>query len=256
MHPILARDGPFFIYSYTVVMGLGIAASLGLTVWLNRRSGRETAFWLDGLLVAAVVAIGGGRVGYVWSSWSYFQQHPAEIGLVWQGGLSYHGALLAGLLALWVWSRRQHRPFAALSGLLAPALCLLSSFGWLACWLEGCAYGRETVLGFLAGDLPDSFGVFAVRYQTQWLGFVWSLLLFSIILLLWHRFHPAPGRLFWLALLGLSLGRLLITFLRGDPVLMMGQFRLDTLLDGGLVLLSLAALAIGLNRERPARISG
>lgn len=253
MHPILARNGPFFIYSYTVVFGLGIATSLALMTWLDNRARRDITYWFDGLLVAAIAAIVGGRLGYVWANWSYFQQHPGEIALVWQGGLSYHGALLAGFLALWIWSRRQHRPFTTLGSLFAPALCLLSAFGWLACWLEGCAYGRETSLGFWAGDLPDSFGVFAVRYQTQWLGFGWSLFLLLAMLLFGRRFRLAPWLLFWLTLLALSIGRLLITFLRGDQVLMVGHWRVDTLLEGALVLFSLGALVIGLSRERAAQ---
>ena len=35
---------------------------------------------------------------------------------------------------------------------------------------EGCAYGRETTLGWLAADLPDSFGVYAVRYRRSFWG--------------------------------------------------------------------------------------
>ena len=60
MHPILARFGPFFLYTFTVVMGLGIVAGVGLTAWLERRDGQERPGWIDGLLLALVAGLVGG----------------------------------------------------------------------------------------------------------------------------------------------------------------------------------------------------
>lgn len=77
--------------------------------------------------------------------WAYFAENPGEIGLVWRGGLSYHGVLIAGLLGTWGWLRWQGRSFGYYADLLAPALALASSFGWLACYLAACAYGRFVV---------------------------------------------------------------------------------------------------------------
>jgi phosphatidylglycerol:prolipoprotein diacylglycerol transferase len=203
MHPILGRYGPFFLYSYTVVMGLGLAAALGLTAFLAGRQGRQGDGWLDGVLLAAFAGLVGGRAGFVWANWAYFQDHAGEIPLVWQGGLSYHGVLLAGLAAFFLWTVWRKRPFGRDAALLAPGLALMTTAGWLACWLEGCGYGRETILGPLAADLPDSYGVQAVRYQTQMMGMALSLLAFFAVLALRRRLKA--GALFWFALLALSL---------------------------------------------------
>ena len=37
-----------------------------------------------------------------------------------------------------------------------------TTFGWLACYAEGCGHGREALLGPLTADLPDTFGVFVM----------------------------------------------------------------------------------------------
>lgn len=245
MYPILGRYGPFFLYSFTVVIGLGILAALGLAyvTWPGRRRGQRWPGWIDGLMLALAAALIGGRIGYVWANWGYFEQHPVKIGLVWRGGLSYHGALLAGLVVFWLWCRRQEgNAFAAYADQLAPGLALGTLFGWAACWFDGCGYGRETYLSLLAADLPDDFGVYGLRYQTQLLAMGLSLLI--LLLALWWQRRPAtaPGSSFWLTLVALSGGRFLISLLRGDPVPMAGPWRIDTLLDGFLVLAALAPL--------------
>ncbi|MBP8947812.1 MAG: hypothetical protein KBG73_03160, partial [Candidatus Promineofilum sp.] len=39
MAPIWGRYGPFFLYGYSVVLGLGVLAALGVTALLARRRG-------------------------------------------------------------------------------------------------------------------------------------------------------------------------------------------------------------------------
>jgi phosphatidylglycerol:prolipoprotein diacylglycerol transferase len=246
MYPILERYGPFFLYSFTVSLTLGLLLATGLAAWQARHRSFN-APWLDGVLVALVAGVLGGRVVYVAVNWDYFQQQLDEIWLVWHGGLSYHGAVLAALVALWLWHRVQGIAFGPTAGLLAPSVVLLSAFGWLACYLEGCAYGSETFIGLLSADLPDSYGVYAVRYQTQLLGILLSLASFAIIWLLRRRLRPLA--LFWLALFLISSSRFVISFLRGDPVPVVNSIRLDTIADAILALISISALAISSNQS-------
>jgi phosphatidylglycerol:prolipoprotein diacylglycerol transferase len=248
MYPILARYGPFFLYSYTVVVGLGLAAAIALTAWLERRDGNARPGWIDALLVALFAGLAGGRAMFVWANRPYFQEQPGEIALVWQGGLSYHGFLIFGLLAFSIWLLWRRQSPAGYAGLLAPALALGSAFGWLACWFEGCAYGQETVLGslaadlLLAGDLPDTFGVRALRYQTQLIGLALSLL--ALLLALLFRGRMRPGQLFWLVLLALSAGRIVVGLLRGDAAPMLGQWRLDVVADAFLALAAMVSILL------------
>lgn len=237
MVPYLYRTPWFFIYSFTAVLGIGTLFSLGLTARLNQQF--HLSGWIDGWLAAMAGAVIGGRIGFIWASWSYYQERPSDLGL-WQGGLSYDAALFTGLLFLWGYCRQQKRPLHTHLHLFAPALALIHAFGWAACWLEGCAYGTETTLGPLAADLPDTFGVFAVRYQTQVAGGLWSLLFFGIAL--WQIKRGRTATLFWLTLFGLSLGRMGISLLRGDAVAMIGRVRIDTLFNSLVAFISLILL--------------
>lgn len=250
MYPILGRYGPFFFYSYTAVLGLGLLLSLAL---LARAEGarRLPSRWLDAVVVALLAALAGGRLLFVLTHRDYFDLYAGEIWLVSRGGLSYLGALAGALLALLLWSRYRRVSFMRLAGSLAPGAALWSCFGWVACWLEGCAYGRPAPPGFFVADLPDSFGVMALRYQTQLLGVFISLITFII---LWRMRRRLPSALlFWLALGMLSAGQALVSIWRGDDAPMFGLWRLDTIVNGAVAVAALLALGAWRVRARGTR---
>jgi prolipoprotein diacylglyceryltransferase len=143
--------------------------------------------------------------------------------------------------------RTSARAFGGIALLLAPSLALFSSFGWLACWLDGCAYGRQATAGLLVADLPDSFGVFALRYSTQLLALVVCLLIFTLTLAIrqYRSIHWLP----WLTLLLLSAGRLVVTLLRGDSVPMLGLIRVDTIAEVLLIIFCLLAILVIIFRK-------
>lgn len=233
MQPILFRTPWFFVFGYTVALGFGVAVGAGVIGWLQRRP--LPAGWLDSWLVLVVGGTLGGRLGFWVANWGYFQERPSELWQPWRGGFGYHAALLGAAVALWGWQQWRQRPLLPLLNTFAAGLALLSAFGWLACWLEGCAYGAETTLGWLAADLPDAFGVFAVRYRTQLLGAAYSLLAFGVIFW-WQRRRGVRGA-FALVLLLLSLGHGAVGLLRGDEAPMLMNVRLDLWLDGMMVLI-------------------
>jgi phosphatidylglycerol:prolipoprotein diacylglycerol transferase len=228
MYPILGRSGSFFVYSYTAILGSGLLLALGLTRGLARD--RVTSAWWHGVVLALVAALIAGRAGFIAGQPDYYRLHLDEVGLLWQGGLSFHAALLAALGTFWLWCRRHGHAFYPLAALLAPGALLWGAAGWVGCWLEGCAYGRETTLGWLSADLPDSYGVYAVRYQTQLMG---AMLFVLLALVIWRARWRLPAEaLFWLAL-ALAIGaRALISYWRGDPLPEIAGWRLDILLDG------------------------
>jgi len=238
MFPILARHGEIFIYSYTVLLALGIVAGIGLTAWSKRKNYRIE--WFDAVLIILIGAILGGRLGFVVLNWEYYQEKTSEVWHFWQGGLSYFPAFLAGIAALLIWTTVKKQSFYQMAALLCPALILVTAFGWAACGLEGCAYGKESVLGVLTSDLADEFGVYAVRYQSQLIGLLLSLLLFAVIITFERRM--APAFLFWLTIAALSTIHLLIGFIRGDPVPQVSGVRLDLIFDGVLLCTSLIML--------------
>lgn len=242
MYPILGRFGPFLLYSYEVVLGLGIFASVGLSAWLLREDSTRRPRLFDTLLIASLAAILGGRIIFVLSHWSYYAETPGDIWLVWRGGLSYHGALIFGLALIWLWTRWRKILFADIAKETAVILALMSVFGWFACLLEGCAFGSQVAQSLLSADLPDNYGVYAVRYQSQLLGMLLSTVVLVITLAFYRRLRPL--QLFWLTMGMLSASRLIVTLVRGDEILLIGAFRLDTVVDAFILVASIVALVI------------
>jgi phosphatidylglycerol:prolipoprotein diacylglycerol transferase len=241
MYPILGRFGPFFLYSYTAVFGLGLLLSLALLI--RRHAALHLPpRWPDAVVVALLAALAGGRLLFVLVHRDYFRLYPDEIWLFSRGGLSYLGALAGALLAFFLWSRYRGLSFTRLAGGLAPGAALWACFGWAGCWLDGCAYGRTAPPGLFVADLPDSFGVMALRYQTQLLGVFASLITFIILWRARRRLSPPP--LFWLALCLLSVSQLLVSLWRGDDVPMVGSWRLDTIVNGAIAIFALLALIV------------
>ena len=298
MAPIWGRYGPFFLYGFSVVLGVGVLAALGVTALLARRrgplpnplpvgegtpiplpvggarggsaadegvsgplpnplpQGEGTRGWLDGALLAGGGALLGGRAVFVWLNVAYFAENPAEVGQVWLGGLNYHGALLGGLAALWLWARLSGRPFGRYAGLLAPGLALLVAFGWAACAVEGCAYGRAAApgpgpalwRGLGAGDLPDDAGVYALRYRTQLAGAIGALLVFGGAL--WAAGRLRPATLFWGTLGGLALVHGVVALGRGDPSPVVWGMRLVLWAETGLLVMSMIGVSVSLRGQK------
>ena len=219
MYPILGRYGSFFLYSYTACL----AVTLLLSYFYLRRHSRDER-WPLVVLSSLVPALLVGRTAFIALNWSYYGERPDEIWRLSEGGLAAPAALLTTLLLLTLYLARSNQP--SLWGTLAIPLTLAWGGGWLACYLEGCAYGAPTTLGPLAADLPDSFGVFALRYQTQLLSLAGSLLILAL-LHLWQRRAGIQPRQFWLALALLSAQQLLLLPWRGDPAPRWLSWRLD-----------------------------
>ena len=227
MYPILGRYGSFFLYSYTVCFGVALLLSW---LWLRRRTINENNTLA--LLAVSIIALLVGRAAFIFANWDYYADRSAEIWLLGQGGLAAQPILMTLLLGLglYFWLTKQ-KPFW---GALAIPLTIFYMSGWLACYLEGCAYGLETTLHPLAADLPDNFGVFALRYQTQLIGFTGATLTFLAAIYCERRVGDHP-RCFWRLLAILLLQQLAILFWRADPV----PHWLGWRADGWLILLTL-----------------
>lgn len=230
MYPILMRVPNAFVYSYTAVWGVAI---LLVGVLLARRGVRlQTMLTL--LLVVGTAALLGGRFAFVLGNQSYFAEHPAEITQLWRGGLGYLGAMAGGGLAFVLFGWRHPRPLAHWLYLVAPALAFLYSMGWFACWLDGCAYGQQTVLSWYTAEMPDSYGVYGVRYPIQQIGMLAALCLFG-----WSDWVGGYGR-FWWTLALLATLHTLLSLGRADEMVMVGNgWRLDTVVMAGTAVVSL-----------------
>jgi phosphatidylglycerol:prolipoprotein diacylglycerol transferase len=245
MHPTLFTIGTWNIPTYTVLLDMGLILGLLLTYFEGKRLLGKGEIALDLGLWTVVGGIIGGRIGYVLANWSAFSEDWTGALRIWEGGLSFHGAFLGGLVAMVIFAQFQRRSeepvsFCKLADVVTVGLALGVSFGWSACLMGGCAYGVIGE-GFGYAILPDLFGVEAPRFATQVVGLGYSLVLFIGLWLL-RRHWPFPGASFLMFVLLYFSGMFFLEFTRGDEAVYMGPWRLTQVLDLALAL----AAAVGL----------
>lgn len=206
MLPTLFRIGPLEIHSYGTLLMVGFVAGMLLSRRQARRLGLSPDLPLDlgvWVLVAGVVF---SRGVFVLLNWRQYAANPAEALYIWrQGGLSFHGGLLGGVVAGILFSRRRRVSFWVLGDMLAPGIALGYAIARLGCLLNGCCYGAPTSLPW-GITFPLSLHPHQPVHPTQIYAALGSLAIMGV--LLWARSRMAAGgQLFLLYLMLYSLLR-------------------------------------------------
>ncbi len=99
--------GFFTLRYYSLLFAVGFI--LGFQVMKKIFKAEKTPLdQLDQLLTYMVIStVVGARLGHVFFyQWDYYSQHPVEIFKVWEGGLASHGAAIAIILGLIIYSKK------------------------------------------------------------------------------------------------------------------------------------------------------
>ena len=146
MHPIAFVIGSLTIRWYGIMIAVSIAISITVIYIESRHQGLNTDDVLDMAIVAVIGGILGARIGWIMTSPTilWYFAHPLHILAIWEGGLSYFGGILGGVIsANWLIRRRRMR-FWQMADIVAPLLALSFGIGKIGCWLNGCCNGTAT----------------------------------------------------------------------------------------------------------------
>jgi phosphatidylglycerol---prolipoprotein diacylglyceryl transferase len=212
MYPRLIEIGPLTIYAYGVMIVLGFAAGVLLATRLARLRGLPASAFVDAAALILFSAIIGARIVFVGLNWDAYAHDPIQMFALWEGGLSFHGGAIGGVLAtVWFLRRRQIRMLPMLDA-AAPGLSLGYAIGRIGCLLNGCCYGAPTELAigvrFIGAD-PTLHYHPAQAYASL----THLLLITPALVWAYHRPHRS-GQIFALFVAGYSIYRFAIEFLR------------------------------------------
>jgi phosphatidylglycerol:prolipoprotein diacylglycerol transferase len=211
MLPRLFEIGPFTLYSFGLMVILGFGAAVWLAVRLARERGLDGDALLDSAMVILFASIIGARLLFVLLNWGEYSRQMLEVAAIWRGGMSFHGGVIAGVLAGVLFLLRRRQPVAAMADAAAPALALGYAIGRVGCFLNGCCYGAPTQLPwgvhFPGGD-PGVHYHPAQLYATAL-----NLILAGALLHAYRRPHRA-GQIMALWVVGYSAYRFGIEALR------------------------------------------
>lgn len=197
--PVLFSLGPIQIRWYGLMYVLGFFASwLLVRHQIRKYDLKPLAKHFDNLyLVLLVSLVLGARLGYVlFYNPGYYLDHPGEILATWQGGMSFHGGLIALLLAGFLYCRKTGLPFLQTADVYIVTTPIGLGLGRIGNFINGELYGRESFVPWAmifpqGGPLP--------RHPSQlYEALLEGLVLFTILWLLknrsWRQGWP-PGSL-------------------------------------------------------------
>ncbi|MBI4146247.1 prolipoprotein diacylglyceryl transferase [Candidatus Woesearchaeota archaeon] len=179
---------------------------------------------LDDLLGQQVLAmIIGARIFYaLFYNPTYFMQYPWKIIAVWEGGLSFHGGLIAMIITGVWFCRKKKLHFWQLVDVFIVPLSLGNALGRIGNFINGELYGIPTSLPW--GILFP--GTTEPRHPTQLYEAAYNVLIFGILYA--TRNKPwKPGTHFGLFLILYGIFRFATEFIKDLPVygpLTMGQW--------------------------------
>jgi phosphatidylglycerol:prolipoprotein diacylglycerol transferase len=145
--------GPLGIRWYALAYIAGIVAGWRYCVRLIQSpqlwGGRQpsaTAAQIDDLVLWLTLAIvAGGRLGSIlFYNTQVIWTHPVEILQIWNGGMSFHGALIAVAVTLVLFARANKIDLLSLADVVAPCVPFGLFFGRIANFINGELWGRPT----------------------------------------------------------------------------------------------------------------
>ena len=118
LNPVLVDFGIIAIrwYSLAYIFGIIIGWWFGKKIISHVLKNNSHKFKLEdfddliGYLIISIII--GGRIGYViFYNFEYYISNPSEIIKVWEGGMSFHGALIGIIIATYLFSKKRISTF-------------------------------------------------------------------------------------------------------------------------------------------------
>lgn len=245
MLPELFSIGPVTIYSYGLMIAIGVITA----IWLGEYNAKKTGLAEDGFItMMGVISVIGGFLGakilYFITILPEVIQNPSIILQELSNGFVVYGGLIGGILTAYVYCRIKKVNFWAAFDIAAPVIALAQFFGRIGCFLAGCCYGKltDSIFGVefhQSSYAPTGVALFPIQLVSAGL----NLLNFLFLYLLWKKAFMKKGMVGATYIITYSIGRFILEFFRGDlergsvGVLSTSQFISIFTLAVGLILL-------------------
>jgi phosphatidylglycerol:prolipoprotein diacylglycerol transferase len=230
--PIPFLNQPFHIYFYGIIITVGVvAATLLASAQAKRRGQNPETIW-DMLFWVVIAGIVGARIWHILTpppsmiaqgiTTQYYLTHPLLMIDIRNGGLGIPGAVIGGILAMWIYTRRKKLNLVTWLDITAPGLALAQAIGRWGNFFNQELYGAPTNLPWKIYIDPlhrlPGFESFAYYHPLFLYESLWNLANMAILLWLSSRFSDRlkPGDIILGYLVIYPVGRFLLDFLRLD----------------------------------------
>jgi phosphatidylglycerol---prolipoprotein diacylglyceryl transferase len=221
--------GPIHVRFYGIILMLGAVAGAWLATREVKRRGYEPDIVWDLLTYLLIGGIIGARLWHILTpppssgiTAAWYFTHPLDALAIWKGGLGIPGAVIGGIVVLYLYARKRKLNFAEWTDIVAPSIALGQAIGRWGNFFNQELYGAPTNLPWKIFIDPQHrlTGFTEVEYYHPLFLYesLWNL--GNMFLLLWIscRFGERlkKGDLFLIYLITYPVGRFLLDFLRLD----------------------------------------
>jgi phosphatidylglycerol:prolipoprotein diacylglycerol transferase len=247
LDPVIFSIGPFQVKWYAIAYIAGILIGQQYAIYLIKKfqlkvTKSQIEDFITWLILGIII---GGRIGYViFYEPIRYLNNPIEILKIYEGGMSFHGAVAGVYITILIFSKLKKIRFLLLLDLTASAAPIGIFFGRCANFVNQELFGRIT---------DSSFGIifpgdYLPRHPSQlYEAFFEGLVLFFILLIVTVKYKSItkPGLNSGIAMFFYGIFRIILeNFREPDPELglifahlTMGQLQSIPLLIFGLVLI-------------------
>ena len=218
--PILWQWGWLSVYWYGLIIAVAIAIGFIITTRLAQQRGYEIKLWYDMLFYGLIGGLIGARLYHVFLELPYYISRPLEIFQVWHGGLAIHGAIIGGGAAVYYFIRKYKWQFSQVLDILVLAMILGQALGRWGNYFNQELFGLPTdrAWGIFieAINRPELFPGSHYFHPTFLYEFLLNIVLFILLLIVYKYKRHISGLTVSVYLVGYSLIRFCLEFLRID----------------------------------------
>ncbi|MFH1636884.1 MAG: prolipoprotein diacylglyceryl transferase [Candidatus Woesearchaeota archaeon] len=218
INPILFSIGPLDIRYYGLFYVIGFIFSYFLFSYLakERKIKMKQSEVADFFVYIIIGSIAGARLFYaiIYNPMHYIH-NLLDLFAVWKGGMSFHGGLVGGVLAAYIFIRKKKLDFYEIADIAVIPLVAARGLGRIGNFINGELYGRITNVWWSV-KFPTAEGF---RHPSQLYEAFKNLLIFNVLFFIRNIKLP-KGTIFWLFVFLTGAFRFIIEFFREpDPQL-------------------------------------
>ncbi len=145
--PVIFSIGPLHVRWYGLMYVIGfVLASFWLRILIKKKFFKVTVDKIDSLITTMILGMFvGARFFYVFVyNWDYYSQNLSELLSVWQGGLSFHGAVIGLIVSGIIFSKKNTISWLQVMDCVALSGTTGLFFGRIGNFINGELYGRIT----------------------------------------------------------------------------------------------------------------
>ncbi|GEP79249.1 prolipoprotein diacylglyceryl transferase [Staphylococcus carnosus] len=244
--PVAFQLGPIEVHWYGIIIAAGILLGYFIAQEGAKRAGLHKDALVDIIFWSAIFGFITARIYFVIFQWPYYAANPAEIPMIWHGGIAIHGGLIGGFITGVIICRRNNHNPLQVGDIIAPSIILAQGIGRWGNFMNHEAHGGPVAKSVLENmHIPEfiinNMYIDGKYYQPTFLyELIWDVLGFALLLFL--RKHLRIGETFFTYLIWYSIGRLFVEGLRTDSLMLTSNIRVAQLVSILLILIGIAMI--------------